>query len=348
MFGIEGNEREVVSKVNNYSRTADAVIRYLKSRVLSNYTSYFEMTNEIDAANNPVDLILIMFDGRYHRKARFEAKRKLILMCLAGSIDQRERETDIENKFAQFLEFLNEHVWSRKLKIGELEIAFLLSEHDPQTFACTKVRLIDAKKARKVTLKKGQKLTLIKQRRLRANGREVPIYVSVRKKPPEAKVLKLIRKGVENPAVAVDDELGLMGVVESIMEVKTFQKHLTRSATKAGSLMTLEEVSDTLAGGKYVSSSIGSSSGTPMFKFFARLGGMRVEFIVHTYRTYLDYMYKRDVSHEEYEVRRLFDSGDAELMFPYSIYFLDMNEIEGTLIRWSRYKIEESWDRAYQ
>jgi len=80
MFGIEGNAREIIYKVAGYSRTADGVIRYLKSKVLTDHASYIEMTNEIDAISSPVDLLLIVFDDRYHKKARFEAKRKLILI----------------------------------------------------------------------------------------------------------------------------------------------------------------------------------------------------------------------------------------------------------------------------
>lgn len=342
MFGLNGNEREVISKINTYSRIADAVIRYLKGKILANYASFIEMTNEIDATNSPVDLLLIIFDDRYHKKARFEAKRKLILMSLAGSIDQRERETDIENKFAQFLSFLNEHVWSRDLKIGELEIAYLLSEHEPDNFTCRNVKVLSPDKIGTITRRQGQKITLIKQRRFQVDGRTIPIYVSIRKKPPEAKVLKLLRKGEENPAVAVDDELGLMGVVETVNDVKIFQKHLTHSASAAGSLMTLEEVSDTLAGGQHVGSAIGSSAKTPMFKFFARLGGMRVEFIVHTHKSYLNYIYQRDVAHDEYEVKRIFESGVAELLFPQDIYHLDMSEIKELLIRWFRTRLEES------
>jgi hypothetical protein len=45
-----------------------------------------------------------------------------------------------------------------------------------------------------ISMEEGQKLTLIKRRRFKENGKEIPVYVSVRKKPPEAKVLKLIRK----------------------------------------------------------------------------------------------------------------------------------------------------------
>ena len=355
MFGIEGNAREVILRVNAYSRTADGVINYLKGKVLANYASYIEMTNEIDSCKSPVDLLLILFDDRYHKKARFEAKRKLILMNLAGSIDQRERETEVEAKFEQFLDFLNEYVWSKKTRIGELEIVYLLSDHDPDTFACTKVEVIGqghwaygntaakvfGKEIPGVKKKANQKLTLIKRRRFQANGVEVPIYVSIRKKQSEAKVLKLLRKGEENPAVAVDDELGLMGVVDSVAEVKAFQRHLTQSATRAGSLMTLEEVSDTLSGGGHQSGSIGSSAKTQMFKFFARMGGMRVEFIVHTNRSYLNYMYEREVSHDEYEVKRIFDSGVAQLLFPQDIYEIDIAEKKEAVIRWFRKRIEE-------
>lgn len=341
MFGIEGNPREVVLRVNSYSRIADGVINYLKAKVLANYASYIEMTNEIDSCKNPVELILILFDDRYHQKARFEARRKLVLMSMAASIDQRERETDVESKFDQFLDFLNEHVWSRKNRIGELNVVYLLSEHDPETFVCTKVEVVEREKARAVARKPNQKLTLIKRRSFARNGVEVPIYVSVRKKQPETKVLKLLRKGEENPAVAVDDELGLMGVVDSLAEVKAFQKHLTESAARAGSLITLEEVTDTLAGGEHRSASIGSSSRTRMLKFFARMGGMRVEFILHTNRSYLNYIYEREVSHDEYEVKRIFESGVAELLFPRDIYEIDIAEKKEDLLRWFRKRIEE-------
>jgi hypothetical protein len=340
MFGIHGNEREIVSKVDSYSKTADDVIRYLKSKILANYAPFIEITNEIDITSSPVELLLIMFDDRYHKKARFEAKRKLILMSLAGSIDQRERETEVEAKFAGFLDFLNAYVWSPKIKIGELDIFYLLSTHNKKDFSCADVQVLNMTDAARTKLKTGQKLTLIKRRRFKENGREIPIYVSVRKKPPEAKVLKLIRKNEENPAVAVDDELGLLGVLDTVAEVRLFQKHLTESAIRANSFMTLEDVSDSLGGGKHKSSSAGSSSSTPMMKFFARMGGMRVEFIVHTNKSYIDYIYKKDVSHDEYEVKRLFDSGVAELLFPREIYHLDMAAVKNDLIHWFRKRIE--------
>lgn len=342
MFGINGTEREVISKVQTYSSTADNVIRYLKGKILANYAPYIEMTNEIDMISNPVDLLLIVFDDNYHKKARFEAKRKLILMNLAGSIDQRERETDIEYKFKEFLSFLNEYVWCKDMKIGELTTAYLVSKHDTEDFSCQQAKVIAHPQINQVKRKTGQKITLVKRRRFPFHGRDIPIYVSIRKKPPEAKVLKLLRKGEENPAVAVDDELGLMGVLDSVTDVKLFQQHLTQSATRAGSFMALEEVSDTLTGGSHKSSNTGSSPATSMFKFFARMGGMRVEFILHSNQTYLDYIYRRGTSHDEYEVKRIFDSGVAELLFPPDIYKLDINAVRNELLHWFRRRIEEA------
>ena len=106
--------------------------------------------------------------------------------------------------------------------------------------------------------------------------------------------------------------------------------------------MALEDISDSLTGTSRRAKNIGSSASTPMLKFFALLGGMRVEFIVHTYESYLNYTYQKDVSHDEYEVKRIFDSGVANLLFPQEIYFLDMKKTRDRQLRWFRHQIEEN------
>jgi hypothetical protein len=343
LFGIAGSTSEIRGKIKEYAHTADSVINLLRGKLLAPYSAHIEISNEIETTHDPVDLLLRVFDERFHMKARFEAKRKLVLMNLAGSIDQRERETDIENKFYAFLDFLNRTVWSPHHKIGHVEIAYLLSRHDPDDYRCLGVKLIDAANpAALPKLGEGEKLTLLKRRIFHDAGRDIPVYVSVRKKESAAKVLKLLRKNEKNPAVAVDDELGLMAVLDSISDVKRFVRHLTRAAIRAGSLMTLEDISDTLTGGYYNSGNIGSSSQTPMLKFFARMGGMRVELIIHTNQSYLNYRYQKDIAHEEYEVKRIFDSGVAEFLFPSDIYHLDMAQIRQTLLEQFRRDIENS------
>ena len=341
MFGIQAQAELIDRHLHDYARTADDVINSLRAKVLAPYSSHIETTNEIETTHDPVDLLLILFDERFHQKARFEAKRKLVLMGLAGSIDQRERETGIEKKFADFLGFLNMFVWSPSLKIGDLEISYLYSRHSDKDFSCTEVCVLTEEEARGIAPVAREKLTLIKRRRFHDEGWDIPIYVTIRKKPPAAKVLKLLRKNEKNPATAVDDELGLMAVLNSIGDVKRFLKHLTRSAVKADSFMTLEDISDTLTGGRYGGSATGSSVKTPMLKFFARLGGMRVEFIIHTNRSYLNYIYQRDVAHDEYEVKRIFDTGVAEFLFPADIYHLDMEKIRAAQLARFRKQIEE-------
>jgi len=132
-----------------------------------------------------------------------------------------------------------------------------------------------------------------------------------------------------------------MAVLDSIADIKMFQNRLTRSASRADSFMVLEDISDTLTeAAAYGVTNTGSSSKTPMLKFFARLGGMRVEFIIHTNRSWLNYMYQQDVSHDEYEVKRIFDSGVAELLFPGDIFYLDHQAIRNDMIRLFRRQIE--------
>ena len=327
MFGISGSTLDIHRHLHDYARTADDVINSLRTKVLAPYSAHIEMTNEIETITDPVDLLITLFNERFHRKARFEAKRKLVLMNLAGSIDQRERETNIEHQFADFLNFLNLHVWSPSLKIGDLEISYLHSRHNNNDFCCEEVKVISEAEREEITPGPGEKLTLIKRRSFRDGDHEIPIYVTIRKKPPAAKVLKLLRKNEKNPATAVDDELGLMAVLNNAGDVKKFLRHLTSSAIRADSFMTLEDISDTLAGGEYKGTATGSSFKTPMLKFFARLGGMRVEFIIHTNRSYLNYMYQREVAHDEYEVKRIFDTGVAAFLFPPDIYHLNMDEI---------------------
>ncbi len=341
MFGIDGDAQVINRHLHDYARTADDVISSLRTKVLAPYSSHIETTNEIETMYDPVRLLLVLFDEHYHRKARFEAKRKLVLMNLAGSIDQRERETLIEKKFAKFLRFLNAFVWSPSLKIGDLQICYLHSRHSEDDFRCLEVDVLSEAEALTVSPTVGEKLTLIKRRSFQSQGREIPIYVTIRKKPPAAKVLKLLRKNEKNPATAVDDELGLMAVLNSVSDVKCFLRHLTKSAVQADSFMTLEDISDTLTGGKYRGAATGSSAKTSMLKFFARLGGMRVEFIIHTNRSYLNYMYQRDVAHDEYEVKRIFDTGVAEFLFPSDIYKLDMENIRTTMLARFRKRIEE-------
>ena len=79
-----------------------------------------------------------------------------------------------------------------------------------------------------------------------------------------------------------------------------------------------------------------------MFWDLALILKMRVELIIHTNESYLNYRFQRDIAHEEYEVKRIFDSGVAEFLFPGDIYNLDMEQIRQILLDQFRRNIEDS------
>lgn len=336
MYGLDENETR--TRIEEYAKVADRTVDYLTSKILSPYTTIVEMTNEITAINNPQLLLHIVFDERYDKRTRFEAKRKLILMNLAATIDHRERETKVREKFTKFLYFLDNYLWSPHRKIGQVDNVYLLSKHDKESFKCTSVEVLQEKRK----LQPLEIITPIGRRSFMAGEKEIPIYVTTREKSIEARILKLLRKGQENPAVAVDDELGLMGVLNSEKDVRRFTSFLGKSAANAGSSMLLEEVSDTLKNGSKEAINQHSSPSLKMLKFFARIEGMRIEVVLHTNETFIDYQCQKNVSHDEYEIRRLFDSGVIELLFPLELYGMNHDEARRIALKDARKRIEES------
>lgn len=102
--------------------------------------------------------------------------------------------------------------------------------------------------AKETELRRDQRLTFIKRRVFRDRGLDIPVYVTVREKRPAP---KLLRKNEKNPAATVDDELGLMAVLDGRNEVRRFIDHLTGAALAAGSFLSLDDITDTLSGGRY-------------------------------------------------------------------------------------------------
>ena len=335
-FGIEGSTKEREERITRYAEEADKVIQYLRTSVLPDFRSNIEMVNEVQATNNPLDLLLITFDKKYNKQARFEAKRKLILMRVAGSIDQTEREMGVGDQFRQFQEFLNNHVWNTDLLIGDSTKAYVVSTHNPETFRCESVNIMDETPQEK--LQPNQKLTTLPRRSFQFEGKTIPIYVTSREKDPETKIIKLLRKGGENPAVAVEDGLGLMGVLDTQNDIERFEQHLLACGSEAGSPIRLEDIHDSLKNGGGTNDQ--SSKELKMRRYFVKMGKIRVELMLFTNSAYLDYRYQKGVSHQEYEVRRLFDSGVIGLLFPKDIYDLDYNAMQKKAITNVRRQIE--------
>lgn len=343
LYGIKGQEM-VRQKFRDYGGIADSVIDYLQGFLSYPGSVNLEMVNEIRAYNDPTDLLLVTIDGRWADKARFEAKRKLQLMALSASIERREREVGIEDQFKRFVDWLHERVWNPNLQFSESRGSFLISNHDPQTWACTTTLIVDEEQGVEYELQPFQEKTHLPRRSfVPYSGTVTDVYVTIREKTTAAKTLKMLRKGVEDPAIAVDDDTGLLVVLNNRKDIRRFISHLINQGYQSNYPIIIEDVSDTLNGGEYNNKNDGSRR-LRMLKFFIRLANeMRIECIIHTPETYAENLYARGISHQEYELDRLFgpDINVPRLLFPEKYFpHFDMDRARQEKHRQIRAKIE--------
>ncbi|HSA83549.1 MAG TPA: hypothetical protein VLF20_01535 [Patescibacteria group bacterium] len=322
-YGIEGDVPVIKDQVKHYATTADKVIEYLQQNVLNGQAARTEITNEILHTSNPLELTLMMFDTEhYSKRARFEAKRKLALMVLAATVEQVHQSIDPVEKLKEFDDFLNRRVW-RPGKIGEAETVHILSTHDPETFECKTVEFIDQETARekeKTRNAREELVTTLGRRYFTYHGEAIPVYITTRPKNPETKILKMLRKDTDNPSVAVEDDLGIMGVFDTVAHVDAFQEVLQKGLVEEGFLGGIRDVSDTLEGGEYLNGNAGSSTKTRMRKGLIDFPEHTIEVILHTHQTYLDYYKSHDVGHDEFITKRLYSTGVVDLLFPSNLF----------------------------
>ncbi len=338
MYGIHPAERK--TKISQYAKEADRVIDYVQQKVVPTLIPQPEMINEVRGAQNPGDLILMLFDDRYAPRARFEAIRKLTLMNIIASIDQKHNGSN--TMYVKFLEFLNTHVLDTKThRIGEHERVYLLSKHNKDTFAVEEVKEISEEQAKNLQLKPYQKLTFIGHRNFfDEKGNLTPVYVTPREKSLEATVLKMLRKDEDNPSAAVDDNIGLFAVFNSKKDLNAFQRHLVDAADTANSGILFTDMDDTLNGEAYHGENTGSSNDIQWRKCFVRVNGATVELAMMTNESYLNYRNKLDASHDEYVVKRAFETGVVDLLLPERFYGTKSKELREQELRRVRRNIE--------
>lgn len=332
------------SKFKEYSNAANAVVDTVASQLSYQGGATVEMVNEVRDYSNPTDLLLMALNGKWHPKAQFEARRKLLAINLAALIDQRKRLVHIEDQFQNFQAWLNREFWNPKALLAESTGAYIISSHDPNTWACPSTSIIDEEEGARLELEPFQKKTHILQRSFTPiGGKTIPAFASVREKPLHLAILKMLRKGEEDPALTVDDDTGFMVVVKDKKDARAFVNHLMVRGYATDYPMRIEDVSYTIDGEKYYGKGA-SSPRLRMMKFFVRLANeMRVEVIMHTPETYAEHLYAIGMCHEEYEINRLFDSevNIPNLLLPPK-YFPNFEPERGRMekIRQIRYEIE--------
>lgn len=309
---------DIENAITDYGLAADGIIRALKRDVLqqTDTGSQFEMESEVMDTHDPVELALMIFDNTLPRRKRFEAKRKLQLMELVASVEQRNREAKINEKSAKFNAFLNECVWIP----GDLDRVYRVSTHDPETLRCTQAEIKDKWEFPQPY----QNVEVIDRRKFKSRNETKPAFVRPRaSKEIETQIIKLLVRGEKNPEAAIHDQIGLMVVLDSVEDIKKFKNSLVRSAEKHGSFIKFDEEENTLEDGERDIRYPGSSDKYRNHNFHAIVDGVRVEIILHTNQSYLNSEYELGNAHREYAVSRAFDSGVVGLLFPPEIYGYD-------------------------
>ncbi|MCL5970584.1 MAG: hypothetical protein M1450_03735 [Patescibacteria group bacterium] len=337
-------ESRRAEEIRKLGKNALYIIAYLRFGVLEPVAQKIRMTEEVTGRNDPIELLELIFTPGYAKQVRFEAKRKLFLMAMAAAVQLRRQESGEGNKYGQFIDFLNKHIWDREQAMGVTRDTYILSRHSLKDYSVLRDKndkpLIEEvpnsrlKAARAEALANSptpeergyyQRLTVLQQRVFRHRGQLIPAYISPRGemgKEEESQILKMLGKGEENPAVAIQDYMGMIVVVKDTDAVVKFMDHLQEAGAESGSLLRIEGIENTLDGKPYRAKRPGSSPKTRMLKFFARVHGMRMEIIVHTYDSYLDYYHSDATGHKEFEINRLFDpeANVFSLLFPEYIY----------------------------
>lgn len=344
-FGLEGSDGEIEDKIKRFAVTADEVRNRVAQEIRG--TKVFEQSNEVAGAKNIADLLQLQLRGGDIR-VMFEAELKLEGMKLAAANDKREREeterrlveyelvrarlvregrdprearTGTEGSFLEFQRFLDTSVFKSDRAAGE--VTMLLSHHRSDDFSCETVTRLPRKQSAFVMHRrppKGTRYTPIKERAFEYRGRTIPIYSTPRLKETESSVIKLFRKGTTNAAGAVEDEIGLMAVLQDERDIDAFITVLMQGANEAGLTFDIDELEDSLGKSAYSAKNPGSSKDFRALKFLATIGSMKVEFLIFDHPGYIDNIYRDGVSHKEMQAKRLFESGVAEHFFPERIY----------------------------
>lgn len=345
-YHLSGSDSEIAERIRKYAGQADETVIRLAKEL--DRPVLFELTNEVASTQSILDLIGMVFDERSDERTKFEAVRKLTLMEVFAVIDQHEREETereiatlsvgkteedreriaamyrlqgADRNYYHFQQFLDDFVFKSKVSGGD-RMGVLKSIHDETNFATVSVTKLPKKQAeiaRYRKPKKGEKYTEIGERTFEQDGKQYLVYSKPRKKDSIATALKMIRKATMNPG-GIQDSIGLLAVLPDRASIDAFMARLRAGAAEAGRLFEIEESEDTLDGNPYSAKNPGSSKDLRAFKFIVRIGSLEVEGLIFHHIGWADNLYRDDVSHNEFNIKRYYESSLAQWFFPQEIY----------------------------
>ncbi len=348
-FGIPLTE--ITPTLERYAEGSNLSITTPKDKMPKDVSGRFEMVNEVELYTHPIDLLKIIFDSSYSRKAAFEASRKLGHMEEDAQIEGDPILAKKREDYIKFTQILNEYVWMKDKKTGDVSEVYFLSKHDPEKdFECTAVEIremnfIEADELSK-QLPPDQKLVVASRRRFQVQtgsqaGRIVDIYISNRLKTSvDRRVKSERRNNDEDPHNSNKDAIGARIVANTKEELQLFIAHLNFVSDKIGSDIKIHKYQDSINGGDFNGDNLGSSKDIQMIKFLVRIANIELEMQAFDSIGFANASFKSGPAHSEYYWNRLFHSGWFDRNFPSGIFKYEPSVLHKGLIRYERELIE--------
>lgn len=353
---MDAKQRE--ARITSFAQIADAFVNtFLRTGVWEPLSEWTDLKDEVQSTHSITGLLGLAFNHP-DRRIRFEAKRKLVLMQLAATVDARSEELKEKDRSPRFIELLNEGFWygetasrapgsKRKpikiIKTGSVNIeshhdyATLASIGDPKEYSDEEKELVKTRMEKHKSKPGGYyiRTSHFNQRYINYDGELIPVNQDSRQKSLLARIGKMIRKEEEDPAIAVQDTTGLMLVVRNKRDAYKLFDYFTRGGENGSLTIKVGDVEDTLSGNEeYSAENEGSSPKTKQLKFITTIEGISIEVIIHTYTTYLDNVLQDEVAHDEFDLRRYADA--FRQIFPPTIYDVDPKDHVPNMIGYQR------------
>lgn len=318
MYGLDDKTFDEKEKIIKRAvEEADVVMNIMENQEngkLKRYRDIIGTIAEVQMVKDPIDLLFLAFSRKQGRRARYEARRKLILTDLAMQV--LVYNSYPESALGDFVEFLRDRIWETPL--GLMKNINVVSTHSDGDFNCEEVRICcDTDRVPEV--RSNQIVTNFSMRAWKdRRGKKRYVELDQRKKGIPEQIIKMLRKSSRDPAL-IDDMLGLRLIFLTKEDLFEFISVLQTHARQHGSLMDFFNVQYSLdKKEKYKPVNQGSSSEYEVAKAQIRFHGSVFEIQLHTISSYLNSKYKKGVAMNEYSISRLRDVFD--LFYPHDMY----------------------------
>ncbi len=336
---IRGDIETKKEKIYKAIETANETLKEIEEKYFDSLPTLHQSI-DIQEIKTVSELLLTIFNQNKDRYQRFEALRTFVLSRLALGIDNRHNQEILETKNTtnqQFIDFLNKSI----LADAEEETVVCTAYINPENnhVVETEISIVEntdtnneidsndstTKTRKKSIIFRAKKIKLDKQS-------EILIFLTDRKKTISSYILKMIRNRKTDIPISRSDYNGIRIVFlaqdkkTAQVQIKDFIKKITAESLEYGKWLEIIRDKNSLTDkNNHQVSQHGSSKDLKIKKITINWGGQIIEVQFVDFESFFNNKNSHIYGHSIYEIRRLFESGALELLYPKSIYGIDLS-----------------------